>query len=59
MQRPSYEDDSHADYLVLWDQPDGQEHFRELKAFLCCLVLEPDLGDDTLQSLHSASFQVR
>ena len=29
-----YEGHSHADYLVLWDQPDGQEHFRELKAFL-------------------------
>jgi acetyl esterase/lipase len=29
-----YEGHSHGDYLVLWNEPDGREHFRELKAFL-------------------------
>jgi acetyl esterase/lipase len=29
-----YEGHSHGDYLVLWNEADGQEHFRELKAFL-------------------------
>jgi hypothetical protein len=25
---------SYGDHIVLWDQPDDQEHYRELKAFL-------------------------
>lgn len=29
-----YEGHSHGDYLILWNDADGQEHFRELKAFL-------------------------